>query len=526
MPSQLVEHPQASLALGHGLDLPTQAARVRGQWLAGRPGRPPVLLLVLLWARHCSDLGPILDRQLDALFADYRCTPQGWSEVQAARQVLAGLNAALYRQRWVQPGLAECYAGLLLIQDEDAQFLQAGAIGLLRYRHGTLQSLPGPDHLPLGRQAELALIQHRLPLSAGEVLLLAPQPLLAVADLQGFGEACRGLQAGHLQATLEPLLRAPGAAAILLPCMVPEGFAGPPADQWPAWTRPRSGDRVDGWRLLEACPYGPRQRLFHAQDEDGREALCWLAEQAADEAFWQREWALRRCSASSLPRVLSPWEPRHHAFTLLEPPAAGMRSLVDWAAARGPLDASSLMALLVPLIEAVRALQRRGLQGLWLHPRQVLVGEDGAVLLLPDQAALIPGVARQPLPADALPLAPELREGGRVDGRADQFALAALSYWLLCGQWPEVARRRASADCRYVPLAGFNPQLPVGWDGVLAKALAPRPEARFDALSELQQALEAPLTSARRPACPVLSGCLAAALALGVALLLGLWLRG
>lgn len=38
MPLQLLEHPAVSLAQGHGLDLPTQAARARATWLAGRRG--------------------------------------------------------------------------------------------------------------------------------------------------------------------------------------------------------------------------------------------------------------------------------------------------------------------------------------------------------------------------------------------------------------------------------------------------------------------------------------------------------
>ncbi|NQD97062.1 protein kinase, partial [Pseudomonas sp. CrR25] len=69
-------------------------------WLAGRPGRAPVLLVALLWARECPDVVRSLEHYLDGLFADYRCTPQGWSETQAARQVLAALNQQLYwRQR-------------------------------------------------------------------------------------------------------------------------------------------------------------------------------------------------------------------------------------------------------------------------------------------------------------------------------------------------------------------------------------------------------------------------------------------
>ncbi len=493
MSIERLDHCAVSLAYGHGLDLPSQAARARAAWLPGREGRAPVLLVALLWARECTDVVRVVEAHLDALFADYSSTPGGWSEAQAARQVLAALNAQLFRQRRAGRGRFQLDAGLLLLQGDEMQFLQAGAIGLLRYQAGSLQSLIGREGMQLGSQAELALVQHSLPLSQGAALLLAPQPLLEVADLQSFRLACAQLSAVHMQSVLRPWLHAPGAAVLLLPG---EPGAMPPAappESWPVVADARPGMQLDGWTLLGPCAYGPPGRMFRGRDEGGREALLWLAEQAADEAFWQREWVLRRCPVASLPRVLSSHRPRRHAFMLFELPASGMRSLVDWAAAHGPLDGATLLALLEQLIAAVRGLQRRGMQGLWLNPGNILVDDGGHLLVLPEYAALLPGVARQRLPAAALPLAPELRQGQAADGRADQFALAALAYWLFCGRWPDAARADADALSRYVPLAQYSGHVPAGWDGVLARALAPRPEARFEALSEFQQALQQPL---------------------------------
>ena len=106
MALQLLEHPGISLASGTGLDLPHQAARARAMWLAGRQQHPPLLLVMLLWARHCPDVVQSLEHQLDALFADFRCTPQAWSETQAARQMLAALNLQLFRRQQGERGIA------------------------------------------------------------------------------------------------------------------------------------------------------------------------------------------------------------------------------------------------------------------------------------------------------------------------------------------------------------------------------------------------------------------------------------
>lgn len=489
-----IDHSAMKLALGHGLDLPNQAARARAMWVAGRQGRPPVLLVALLWARECTDAVQCLERYLDAIFADYDGTPLGWSEAQAGRQVLAALNQQLFRQRQRGRRIAELDAGLLLLQDDEAQFLQAGAIGLLRYKGGSLQSLDGREGMRLGMQAELALVQHSLPLSPGQPLLLAPQALLGVADLQAFRSACQNLEVEQLPEVLAPLLKAPSAAVLMLAgAVAAEPEPETEAAHWPVLQQAHAGMQVDGWTLLEACPFGPPGRLFRACDEHARAALLWLAQRPADEVFRQYEWVLRRSLVANLPQLMSPHQPRRYAYLLFEPPSAPLRSLPEWFASHGPVDGQTLLLLLEQLIVAVRALQRRGMQGLWLDPRNILIDDQRRLLLLPESAALLPGVPLQGLPEGALVLAPELRTLAPVDGRADQFVLAALAYWLLCGRWPEVGLAEPGRACRYVPLANVVGGVPAGWDGVLARALAPQPQARFAALSEFQLALQQPM---------------------------------
>ena len=489
MSFERLHHPAIKLLCGHGIDLPHQAARARAAWLPGRDGRPPVLVVVLLWARECTDVVRTLEGYLDGLLADCGSTPSSWSEAQALRQVLAGFNQLLFREAQAGRSRAQLNAGVLLVQGLDAQFLQVGAIGLRRYQQGRTQSLVGRDGQPLGAQPEVALVQHSLTLAPGERLLLAPQALLDVVGLQGLG----GGRDTPLPPLLAPLLNAPGAAALLA---LGEPVSAPlvaPREPWPVVTNAQAGMQLDGWTLLAACPYGPPGRVFRATDARGREAMLWLAEAAADEVFRQREWLLRRSPIASLPQLLASHQPRQHAFWLCEPASKGARSLLSWVAEHGPVEGVTILAWLEQLIAATRGLQRRGMQGLWLDPRSILLDDGGRLLLLPEHAALLPGVPRQPLPEHALPLAPEVRAGQALDGRADQFALAALVYWLVCGRWPEVAQVDAGHNSRYVPLAQFAVRVPSGWDGVLARALAPRPQARFDALSEFQQALQQPL---------------------------------
>src|SRR3989338_6102164 len=91
-------------------------------------------------------------------------------------------------------------------------------------------------------------------------------------------------------------------------------------------------------------------------------------------------------------------QPREHAFWLFESVGKGMRNLNDWVGAHGQVDGFEILSVLEQLIAAVRGLQRRGMQGLWLDPRNILLDDGGRLLLLPEHAALLPGVAPQRLP--------------------------------------------------------------------------------------------------------------------------------
>ncbi|MBF2967756.1 protein kinase, partial [Pseudomonas aeruginosa] len=94
------------------------------EWLAPRPGRAPAFLQALLWGRGCANVVQAIEGHLDALFADYACTPEGWPEAQAARQVLASLNMQLYRRRREgEPGVLELAVGLLLVHAGGVHFL-------------------------------------------------------------------------------------------------------------------------------------------------------------------------------------------------------------------------------------------------------------------------------------------------------------------------------------------------------------------------------------------------------------------
>jgi hypothetical protein len=90
--------------------------------------------------------------------------------------------------------------------------------------------------------------------------------------------------------------------------------------------------------------------------------------------------------------------------------------------------------------------------------------------------------------------APEQVQGNRVDGRADQYALACVAFELLAGRAPferdhPMAVMLAHLSEPPPSLAGRRPALPVAVDRVMARALAKVPEQRYASCRDFADAL-------------------------------------
>jgi tetratricopeptide (TPR) repeat protein len=101
-------------------------------------------------------------------------------------------------------------------------------------------------------------------------------------------------------------------------------------------------------------------------------------------------------------------------------------------------------------------------------------------------------------------MAPEQIKGEAVDGRADQFSLAAVAYQMMTGSTLFGQHTLATLTYKIVnempqPATARNAALPAAVDAVLAKALAKLPDARYSTCSEFVEALGEAL-SGRVPA--------------------------
>jgi WD40 repeat protein len=269
-----------------------------------------------------------------------------------------------------------------------------------------------------------------------------------------------------------------------------------------------AGSLVAGYRIESRIGAGGMAVVYRARDERlGRSiALKVMAPQwAEDEEFRHRFVAESRAAAS----VDDP-----HVIPVYQAGAAGgvlfiaMR-LVAGTDLRGVLRREGVLPpgraleLLSPVASALDAAHAAGLVHRDVKPGNILVdelpGRPDHVYL--SDFGLSKGVAAgMSLTGPGTYLgtprysAPEQVQGNRVDGRADQYALACVAFELLAGRAPferdhPMAVMLAHLSEPPPSLAGRRPALPVAVDRVMTRALAKIPEQRYASCRDFADAL-------------------------------------
>ena len=155
------------------------------------------------------------------------------------------------------------------------------------------------------------------------------------------------------------------------------------------------------------------------------------------------------------------------------------------------------------------ALHRRGIVHRDVKPANVHLGDDGELRLIDFGLALSAAddaAERDRAPRAGTPsfLAPEQFAGGGASPRTDLYALGVTLYHTLTRRYPygEIEPFQTPRFGEPVPPTRYRPDVPAWLEHLILKAVAPRPEERFESAEELQIALERgavrPLAARRR----------------------------
>ena len=174
------------------------------------------------------------------------------------------------------------------------------------------------------------------------------------------------------------------------------------------------------------------------------------------------------------------------------------RSLKELVVARGPLPIPDAIAAMRQVLGALRFAHRKGVVHRDIKPHNVMADADGR-LKVTDFGIARAGVSQMTeagsIIGTAQYLSPEQARGTAVDQRSDLYSVGIVLYEMLTGEVPftgdspvEIAMRHLSDTPR--PPSLIRPEIPPDLDMVVLRALAKRPEDRFQTAEEMDAELE------------------------------------
>ncbi len=182
------------------------------------------------------------------------------------------------------------------------------------------------------------------------------------------------------------------------------------------------------------------------------------------------------------------------------------------AAERGVLDLPFVAEVIRQAASALDYAHANGIVHRDVKPANIMIGEGGLVKVADFGIAKMsaePTVTKTGLALGSpVYMSPEQMRNTGLDGRADQFSLAAVAYELLTGTKPFLADTLPAILQRILfeepPAAHtLNPQLPESVSLALSRALSKDPALRFPTCAEFAAALAAPAPVPQPPAVPV-----------------------
>ena len=185
------------------------------------------------------------------------------------------------------------------------------------------------------------------------------------------------------------------------------------------------------------------------------------------------------------------------------------RTLKQLVQQEGPLPPDRTAHLVGQVAAALDYAHQRGFVHRDVKPANIFVGPDDHVTLTDFGIAKAASETQQLTRTGMLIgtpeyMSPEQAEGGTVDHRTDLYALGVVLYQMLAGRVPfrgttPHATLHAVIYEPPPPPRQINPNLPTAIEAVILKAVAKRPDQRFQRGSELTAALEAALAGKPQP---------------------------
>jgi eukaryotic-like serine/threonine-protein kinase len=226
-----------------------------------------------------------------------------------------------------------------------------------------------------------------------------------------------------------------------------------------------------------------------------------LAQYAHDPAFLARFRREAQAAASlSHPNIVGVYDTGSDGdtwFIVMELVAGN--TLRDLIQLHGPVHPARAAEICSEVAGALAVAHARGIVHRDVKPANVMLTTEGKVKVMDfgiARASAVPSITQtSAVVGTAQYIAPEQAQGLEVDARSDVYALGCCLYEMLTGQVPFTGPTPVAIAYRHVredptPPRALNPDVPVPLEQVCLKAMAKRPEDRYQTAVEMQRDLE------------------------------------
>ena len=445
-------------------------------------------------------------RAVSSLIEHYSARPRSWSPQQALSSFARILSRTFYQESQARYERTEMVATLaaVVVEGDTLHGLNLGDSSVFLLRDGTLSTLstahidPERTHVltrALGMSEEVDPHSFTLSLYDGDSIILCSDGVtnhLTPEEISQRTSARAIVCDAHQKARPETI---DDMSAIVLDVQQVGRLHAMNARELTIPTALTKGEIIDGFELLR--PFHGTNRVWLAEKDSQRVVLKFAPTEAIDspqhlEAFTHETWNATRAQSV-------------HFVRAYEPPAQTMRYYVMGFADAPSLNTvlrsrmlsvDSAVALGKFLADAAQTLLRLDLAHGDIKPENILCIGDYTSLSfklvdLGSAAAIFSITSRV---GTASYLAPERFHRAPISERTEIFAIGVTLYQALTGKLPygQIERFQTPAFHPAKRLTKLNPNIPPWLEALIHRAIAIKPERRYQHFSELAHDLQHP----------------------------------
>lgn len=473
---------------------------------------------------------------------DYFSTPDFWTVEQSASKVIGAINSWLYQQGAQKQTKVDGFVttfSALIIKSHTAHILHVGDSRIYLLRDGSLELLTkdhsyqqgDQDYLTraLGIDSALNLDYRALTIKLGDRYLLTTDGVhdtLSHSELKSLARQdsnnLDGLE------SLEGLAKQIGETALSqgsednISCLIVDVTSLPIeridevySDLTKLTIPPvlEKGNKIDQFKITRVLDSSTRSHVYLARDTLIDEirvlkmpSINFSEDVGYLESFAREQWIGRKISNDKIMKVLAPPPKTNFLYHVCE--YIEGKTLRQWMIDNPKPEFDQVRELVDEMISAVRVLHRDKMLHRDLKPENFIINRDGHITLIDLGTVQISGIKEITRPefenipvGDVGYIAPEYLIYNVASGLSDLFSIASIAYEMVSGKLPfnviksNHDRPKKFSLWVYKPLSKShlgNDDIPDWLDNVFKKALAAKPENRYQAMSEFQADLHTP----------------------------------